>query len=197
MTNVGIGSNERYDNPDPAVVKKAIEATKAYVVLSHDIGTTGVKVKPDRFYDEVPRDQTIEQIGRSLNELGRFAEGYGQQVRLEVHGQCRELPTIKSILEVADHPSVAICWNSNPADLEGAGLEANFRLVRDRFGDTCHVRELDDEKYPFSQLIGLLYETDYTGWVLLEASSKPADRVAALQQQRELFDRYLADARAR
>lgn len=197
VTNVGIGSNERYDNPDPAVVKKAINATKEYIVLSHDVGTTGVKVKPDRFYDEVPRDQTIEQIGRSLNELGKFAEGYGQQVRLEVHGQCRELPTIKSILEVADHPSVAICWNSNPADLEGAGLEANFRLVRDRFGDTCHVRELDDEKYPFSQLIALLYETDYTGWVLLEASSKPADRVAALLQQREHFDRYLADARAR
>lgn len=197
VTNVGIGSNERYDNPDPAVVQKAIEATKAYIVLSHDIGTTGVKVKPDRFYDDVPHEQTIEQIGRSLNELGKFAEGYGQQVRLEVHGQCKDPPTIKAITDIADHPSVALCWNSNPADLEGAGLEANFAMLRQRFGETCHVRELDDEKYPFAKLIELLYDSQYTGWVLLEASSKPADRVAALQEQRELFEQYLADARAK
>jgi sugar phosphate isomerase/epimerase len=197
VTNVGIGSNERYDNPDPAVVKAAIEATQAFIVLSHDIGTTGVKVKPDRFYDDVPREQTIAQIGNSLNALGRFAEGYGQQVRLEVHGQCNELPTIKAIMDIANHPSVAICWNSNEADLEGAGLEANFRLVRDRFGETLHVRELDDKEYPFARLVELLHETDYKGWVLLEASSEPADRVAALQRQRELFDSLLAQARAK
>ena len=197
VVNVGIGSKERYDNPDPAVVQAAIDATKAFIVLSHDIGTTGVKVKPDRFYENVPHEQTIEQIGRSLNELGKFAEGYGQQVRLEVHGECRHLPTIKSILEVADHPSVAICWNSNPADLEGYGLEANFRLVRDRFGNTLHVRELDDKEYPFARLIELLAETRYTGWVLMEASSEPSDRVAALQQQRELFDSLLAKALAK
>ena len=197
VVNVGIGSNERYDNPDPAVVKAAMDATKAFIVLSHDIGTTGVKVKPDRFHENVPHEQTIEQIGRSLNELGKFADGYGQQVRLEVHGECRHLPTIKSILEIADHPSVAICWNSNPADLEGAGLDANFQLVRDRFGSTLHVRELDDKEYPFAHLIELLAESQYTCWVLLEASSEPADRVAALQQQRELFDSMLAAALAK
>lgn len=197
VTNVGIGSNERYDSPDPAVLKQAMDATKAFIVLAHDIGTDGVKVKPDRFYDDVPHEQTIEQIGRSLNELGKFAEGYGQQIRLEVHGQCKDPPTIKAITDIADHPSVALCWNSNPADLDGAGLEANFAMLRPRFGQTCHVRELDDKEYPFGRLIALLDESNYKGWVLLEASSKPADRVAALQEQRELFDRMLADARAK
>lgn len=194
VTNVGIGSNERFDSPDAAELKKAIDATKAFVVLAHDIGTNGVKVKPDRFYDNVPHEQTIAQIGNSLNELGKFADGYGQQVRLEVHGQCKDLPTIKAIMDIADHPRVAVCWNSNPADLTGAGLEANFQMVRDRFGDTLHVRELDDKEYPFARLVELLIETNYTGWMLLEASSKPQDRVAALQLQRELFDKLVAQA---
>ncbi|MDA1049870.1 MAG: TIM barrel protein [Planctomycetota bacterium] len=187
VTLVGIGSNERYDDPDPAVVKKAIDATKEFIQLSHDVGSTGVKVKPDRFHPDVPREKTIEQIGKSLNELGKYADGFGQQIRLEVHGQCAELPTIKAIMDIADHQNVAVCWNSNPQDLQGGGLEHNFGLVRDRFGATCHVRELDSPDYPYQQLIDLLVKTDYEGWILLESSSKPADKVAALAGQVVLF----------
>ena len=39
---LGIGSNERYDSPDPAVVAKAIEATKQFIELSHDVGGSGM-----------------------------------------------------------------------------------------------------------------------------------------------------------
>lgn len=183
VTLVGIGSNERYDDPDPTVVNKALAATREFIQLSHDVGSTGVKVKPDRFHPNVPREKTIEQIGKSLNELGKYAEGFGQQIRLEVHGQCAELPTIKAIMEIADHQSVAVCWNSNPQDLLGEGLEHNLGLVRDRFGATCHVRELESPDYPYQQLIDLLVKSDYDGWILLESSSKPADKVAALAEQ--------------
>jgi sugar phosphate isomerase/epimerase len=195
VTLVGLGSNERFDHPDPQALHRAIEATKAFIVLSHDVGGTGVKVKPDSFHQAVPREKTIEQIGRALNEVGQFGMGYGQQIRLEVHGQCAELPTIKAIMDIADHENVAVCWNSNRQDLAGEGLEHNFRLVRQRFGDTVHVRLLDDPNYPFQQLIDLLVRTDYAGWVLLEAATKPADRVAALTEQRNLFDRMMRNAK--
>lgn len=189
VTCVGLGSNERFDDPKPEVLKKAIEDSKAFLQLSHDIGTSGVKVKPDRFYPDVPREKTIEQIGTSLNELGKFAQDLGQEVRLEVHGQCAELPTIAAIMKVADHPSVKVCWNSNMDDLKGDGLEANFRMVRSRFGKTLHVRELEDPKYPFARLFELLKETKYDGWVLCEAASKVEDRIEALRKQKALFDK--------
>jgi sugar phosphate isomerase/epimerase len=187
---VGLGSNENFDNPNPDVVKKSIETSKAFLQLSHDIGTSGVKVKPDRFHDSVPKEKTIEQIGRSLNELGKFAADLGQQVRLEVHGQCAELPTIAKIMEVADHPAVAVCWNSNAQDLQAEGLESNFQLVRKRFGATCHVRALEDKVYPFAKLFQLLRESDYDGWVLLEANPIPEDRITALKEQKALFDKF-------
>jgi sugar phosphate isomerase/epimerase len=191
---VGIGSNERFDSPDPAVLKKAIEATKDFIRLSHDIGGSGVKVKPDSWQPNVPHEKTIEQIGKALNELGEYATGFGQQIRLEVHGKCAELPTIKAIMDVADDPNVFVCWNSNPTDLTGAGLDHNFNLVRNRFGATCHVRELNSPDYPFQKLMDLLVKTKYVGWVLLEASSKPADRVMALAAQKKLFDKMLDKA---
>ncbi len=187
VTLVGIGSNERFDNPDPAVVKKAIEATKEFVRLSRDVGGTGVKVKPDRFHKDVPREKTIVQIGKALNELGEYATGFGQQIRLEVHGQCAELPTIKAILDVADNENVAICWNSNAQDLQGKGLEYNYKLVSKRFGATCHVRPLDSKEYPYQKLIDLLVADDYAGWVMLEDGRIPKNPVEELAKQVDLF----------
>ncbi len=197
VTLVGLGSNERFDNPDPAVVKKAIETSKAFIRLSHDVGSTGVKVKPDRFHDSVPREKTIAQIGRALNALGEYGAGFGQQIRLEVHGQCAELPTIKAIMDIADNENVAVCWNSNQQDLQGEGLEHNYGLVKDRFGATCHVRELNSTDYPYQKLINLLVRDDYAGWILLESSSNPKDRVAALAEQVKLFKEMVGAAQER
>ena len=193
---VGLGSNECYDEPDPATLTKAIEATKAFIKVSHDVGSSGVKVKPNNFHKDVPHEKTIEQIGRSLNIIGAFGADYGQQIRLEVHGGCCELPTIKAIMDVADNPNVAVCWNSNLKDLEGEGLEHNFNLVKDRFGATAHVRELDSADYPFQELINLFVKMDYKGWVMIEASSKPKDRVEALAKQAILFTQMVAKAQA-
>ena len=191
VTMVGIGSNENYDNPDPDKLAQAIEATKAFIKLSHDVGGSGVKVKPNSFHDGVPHEQTIEQIGKSLNALGEYGYGFGQQIRLEVHGQCSELPIIKQIMDIADHSNVAVCWNSNDQDLLGEGLEHNFNLVKDRFGATAHVRELNIGDYPYSDLMNLFVEMEYEGWVLLEARTKPEDPIAALIEQRELFEKMI------
>src|SRR5688500_2594004 len=53
ITLVGLGSNERFDHPDPEALAKAVEATKEFIRLSHDVGGSGVKVKPDSFHKDV------------------------------------------------------------------------------------------------------------------------------------------------
>lgn len=186
---VGLGSNEDFHDPDPKSLAASIEAAKAFLKLSHDVGSSGVKVKPNDLPPDVPKEKTIEQIGRSLNELGVYAADLGQQVRLEVHGGCAHLSTIAAIMQVADHPSVAVCWNSNPQDLEGEGLEHNFRLVERRLGRTTHVHQLGGDKYPYATLFKLLKAAQYDGWILIEESEMPKDRVAALAAERKSFDR--------
>ena len=189
---VGLGSNECYDNPDPTIVKRAIEKTKAFLKLSHDIGSSGVKVKPNDFHKGVDHEVTIAQIGRSLNEVGKYAADYGQQVRLEVHGQCQDPAIMKKIMEHVDQPSVRICWNSNQGELKGRGLEKNFDLLKDYLGDTVHIRELSNKSYPFDQLVKLLAGINYGGWLLIEAHGKtPQDPVATLRQENELLKKML------
>lgn len=189
VTLVGYGSNAEYHSNDPEQVKANIELTKQYIQLMHDCGGTGVKVKPNGFVAGVPREQTIEQIGKALNEVGKYGQEYGQKIRVEVHGSgTSELPVMKAIFDVADHPNVYVCWNSNGEDLAGAGLEANFAMVQDRLGDTVHVRELDEGDYPYERLFQLFQQANYGGWILLEARTNPADKVAALTAQRERFE---------
>ncbi len=194
---VGMGTNEQYDNPDPAKVAQAIENTKAFVKLSYDCGGSGVKVKPNQFHPNVPKEKTLEQIGKSLNIVGKYAADFKQQIRLEVHGTCAPLPNIKTIMEFADHPNVTVCWNSNDEDLQGEGLEKNFAMVSKRFGDIAHVRELNIGKYPYQKLMDLFVGIDYKGWILLEARTAPKDRIAAMIEQKQVFDKMIVDAQSR
>jgi sugar phosphate isomerase/epimerase len=193
VTLVGYGSNAQFHENDPAKVKANIELAKRYIQLMHDCGGSGVKVKPNSFVKDVPREKTIEQIGRALNEIAACGQQYGQQIRVEVHGPgTSELPVMKAIFDVADHPNAAICWNSNAEDLKGDGLEHNFRLVSGRFGKTAHVRELTGTDYPWAQLFALFRGIRYDGWVLLEARGNPADKVAALIEQRQAFEKLVS-----
>jgi sugar phosphate isomerase/epimerase len=185
---VGLGSACEYHAADPAVVRKNIEETKAFVNLCHDCGGTGVKVRPNGFPADVPMQRTIEQIGRSLNEVAAYGEGYGVQIRLEVHGHgTAELPHIKSIMDIADHPNAAVCWNANPTDLNGEGLEYNFKLVQDRLGETVHIHDLISE-YPWPEFFGLLKGVDYRGWTLLEEGNPPIEPIRVMKYYRKLWE---------
>lgn len=193
---VGPGSNERFDHPDPAKLKQAVAATEQFLQLSHDIGATGVKVKPDSFKKNVPREKTIDQIGKALRELAAFADGLGQEVRVEVHGSIgNDFEALKQIMEIADHRRAVMCWNCNDGDLGGKGLEHNFNLIKKHFGQTAHVRELNIGKYPYQQLVNLLVKMDYRGWVLLECRQAIREPVKAMAEQREIFAAMVAKAR--
>jgi sugar phosphate isomerase/epimerase len=189
---IGYGPNTYFHQTDPAEVRASIDLTKEYIILSHDTGGTGVKVQPNQFNEGVPHEETIAQIGAALNELGAYGAEYGQQIRLEVHGQeTARLPNIAAIMKVADHPNVTVCWNSNDEDLQGEGLEYNFNLVKDRLGDTAHIRELNVGDYPYEQLMNLFVGINYQGWILLECRTEPPDLVEAMKEQKMIFNRMI------
>jgi sugar phosphate isomerase/epimerase len=191
VTLVGLGTTCEYHAPDPAVVRKNIEETKAWIRLCRDLGASGVKVRPNAMPPGVPRERTIEQIGRSLNEVARDAAELGVQIRLEVHGRgTGDVPTCKAIMEIADHPANVICWNCNPSDLEGAGFEANFDLLEDRMG-TVHIHDLRRDGYPWPALFRRLRScgtASFTGWTLLEDAAAPNDIEAAMVRNREIWE---------
>ncbi len=189
---VGIASGERFDFPDPEKVRLAIENSKGYVKLSHDVGASGVRVFVNDYHSEIPREKTIAQVAEALNAVGAFAADYGQQVRLEAHGSAGDLKSIRAIMDRVTQRCVRVKLNSDRRDAQGDGFEANLNLVKGLLGDTLHLHELNEPGFPYQLQMDLLVRMGWGGWQLLEASAKVPDRVAALIAQREIWERMLA-----
>jgi hypothetical protein len=194
---IGINSAERFDSPDPAVLRKAIENAKAHVKLAHDTGATGIRVFPNDFHKDVPEDQTLAQIARALNELGKFAQDYGTRVRLENHGTAGRLVSLRKVIDQVEQKNVGIKLNGDARDNEGGRFAENFALVKDRLGDTLHMRMYQPADFPYQTQWDLLTAAGWDGWCFVEESVKVPDRVQALIEEREMWEKMIAKSLAR
>ena len=184
----GLGSAFDYHAIDPSEVRRNIDGTKEYSKLAHDVGAPGVKVRPNGLHEEagIPKMKTLEQIGLSLRECGEFAKDYGVEIRLEVHGRdTSDVPNIRTIMDIAAHDNVFVCWNSNQNDVINGSVKQNFALVKDWIR-LIHMRDLYDRKYPWRELFTLLMDAGYKGYCLAEISGS-ADPQRVMNYYSTLF----------
>lgn len=172
LTIVSLGSVCQFHEADPAVVARNIEDCKRFIELAHDLGATGVKVRPNGLPKDVSEEKTLEQIGTALRTCGEAAEGSGVGIWCEVHGAGTAEPArMRRIMDIANHQNVGITWNSNPQDLKDGSVRPAFDLLRHKLY-CVHINELTNQMagaYPYRELFGLLNSTDYAGWTLMEA----------------------------
>ncbi|HTG59907.1 MAG TPA: TIM barrel protein [Terriglobia bacterium] len=139
---VSLGSTCEYQSPDSNVVKRNIEETRRFCELARDLGCMGVKVRPNGFPPGSDHTQVLEQIGRALHQCGDIAREQGVEIWLEVHGEETERPpNIRRIMEVCNHSSVGMCWNSNDNDIVEGSVKPSFELLKPWLR-SCHINEL-------------------------------------------------------
>ena len=190
---VGLGTTFEYHAMDPKVVRENVEGTKRYCELAKDVGAQGVKVRPNGHNEDkgVPREQTLDQIGRALLECGQAAVDNGVQIRLEMHASVGDAVDMRRVIDVADHPTVRLCWNSNARfDVDEKGsVKQDFDLVKDKIG-LVHLHDLTDGAYPWAELLALLKGNSYEGYCLAECSPPSSDPERVLQYFRALYYAY-------
>lgn len=185
---VGPGTVCEFHSADHGVVQQNIDTARRFIELSHDLGGTGIKVRPNGFVKGEDRARTIDRIGQSLRVCGEFANGFGQEVRVEVHGKGTSDPAVmRQIMDAADHPQVVVCWNSNPGETVDGSLARNFNLLKSKLGGTVHIHDLYEKAYPYRELFALLREQNYEGYCLSE-SPATTDPLRVMKYYKALWE---------
>lgn len=183
----GCGSVCEFQSPDQEVVKKNIETCKSFIELVHDIGGTGVKVRPNGLPKGVSTEKTLEQIGKALIECGKAAEGFGVEIWVEVHGGGTQEPAnMKTIMDHCGHKSVGLTWNSNAADIKDGSVKSAFEMLKPWI-KSCHINEIYKDStgaYPYRELFRLFREMNYDRYTLIEVGRTPPDAASGEEMLR-------------
>ncbi len=186
-----LGGTYEFHAVDPAEVRKNIEGCKQFIQLAKDVGSPAVKVRPNGLQTKqgIAVEKTLEQIGKSLAELGKTGADQGIEVRMEVHGaETSRVEYAQKIMEYANHPMVTINWNSNQSDLQGGTLEENFARLSSKIRHV-HMRDLYLEEYPWRKLVGLLAGIKFSGYCCAEIPES-SDPLRVMRYFRALFIAY-------
>jgi len=170
------GTTCEFQSADPAERTRQIETAKKFIQLAHDTGAVAVKVRPNGFAKDVPKETTIANIAAGLREVGQYGYVHGVEIWLEVHGaETQNPPVAAQIMRATKHDNVGLCWNSNPTDVVNGSVKPSFDLLRPWL-KSCHINELVSG-YPYPELFSLRKRTGYDRWTLCEAGeSKEPER---------------------
>jgi len=183
---LSLGSVCEFHSTDQSAVRKNVDECKRFIELAHDIDAIGVKVRPNGIPKEVPEEKTIAQIGVALSECGDFAKGAGIEVWVEVHGRDSSQPArMAKMMQAANHPQVAICWNSNQEDVTNSSVKQSFKLLKPWLR-SAHINELWKLEYPWRELFGLMKAAGYNRYCLAEIP-ETADPIRLMRYYRAFW----------
>ncbi len=180
----GLGTTSEFQSVATRIVRSHIETTKRFVELAADLGAKGVKVRPNGIPKEKPVSETLKQIGVSMAECGEFAAKHGVEIWCEVHGLGTQEPA--NMAEIFNHcptPSVGICWNSNPTDVNNGSISKAYDLLGKHI-KSCHINNLYnnfDRTYPYKELFIRLAMSNYDRYTLIEVGKTFPDPTLGLE----------------
>jgi len=178
-----------FQSADPDVVKKNVDDCRAFCALAADLGAKGVKVRPNGLPQGADLGRTLDQIGKALRDCGKAASDHGVEIWLEVHGAVtQDPPNIRTILDACGHPSVGVCWNSNPTDVRDGSIREAFDLLKKDIR-SCHINELWSG-YPYRELFAGLTSIGFDRVTLMECAGVPEAPNARTPEAAIRFMRY-------
>jgi sugar phosphate isomerase/epimerase len=177
---VGLGASTKLHEYEPATRQEHLDEARRFIDLAQQLKASFVRVFPDKFPPEQPRQATIERIVSGLWELGEYAKDSDVRVVLETHGDVRDCATILEIMEAVAMPNVGIIWDVShmfithqeaPADVFRQLKNYIFHVhIKDcvRTDDGIRYVLLGEGIIPIETTLKVLAEDGYEGFYSLE-----------------------------
>ena len=164
------------DNIFDASLKEGI----ATINLAKYMGIPYIRVFGDRIPDVGKKDETIKQVAKGIEQLGRYAEDKGVIVLQETHGAFSNSDYLLEVLDKASSPAIGVIWDiANPFEENNESIYETYRKLSKYIKHT-HIKDIkvSDKSIqvhmpgkgdlPIEDIISLLKGNGYNGWLSFE-----------------------------
>jgi sugar phosphate isomerase/epimerase len=173
-----VSSSASMHDTDPHKHEAQLADARRFIDLASALAVPYVRVFGNNIVG--PRDQAIQHVAKSLHQLGDYANPKDVTVLIESHGDFTDSPTLRTVLEQADSPHVALLWDAHHTYVSGKEDPA-FTVARlGKFIRHTHLKdsrkEGNDVHYvltgrgdvPVKRQVQVLAETGYKGYFSFE-----------------------------
>lgn len=179
LTIACLASGVRFSSADPSERRKMIEQAKAEIELAADLDCNVIRVFGGNLPEGVSRDDAHRYIADCLRELGEFASLYGVFVCLETHDAFSRAKYAADLVQLANHPNVAIVWDIRHPLAQGETMREAFEHVKN-FVKHCHIGDrkrvngkwqfthIGDGEVPVREAVQLLRSINFNGFLSFE-----------------------------
>ena len=177
---VGFGSSAAMHHADPAERSKAMDEAKKFIEIADKAGCPYVRVFPNNFPKDAPKEKTMELISSGLNDLAKFSKGTNVKVLMETHGDLIWSDDIAKVMSSVDASQVGLVWDiSNMWTVTKEDPKAVYDKIKKWVRHT-HIKDISlangKETYtlfgegdvPAFEAIDLLSKDNYKGYYSFE-----------------------------
>jgi sugar phosphate isomerase/epimerase len=186
----GLAITERFDSPNVAQVKEAVQRTKQFVLLAVDIGAPRLRVLGEKLHDNEPKSWTVARIANALTEIVQYSAGLGVDLGFGMQGSFANWEDALEVVKRVNHPRCYLVHDSQPANTPPEDLDRVFDILRPHIGHV-HFHDLLDPKFPYRKFIRKLRDSNYEGYCSL-ALAPSQDPIRVLHLTRALFEEFVA-----
>lgn len=136
-----VSSSANMHDTDPKKHDEQLADARRFIDLAHALGVPYVRVFGNKIVG--PRDQAVQNVAKSLRELGDYAGPRHVTVLIESHGDFTDSPTLRTILEQANSKHVGLLWDAHHTYVDGKE-EPSFTVGQ--LGKYIHHTHLKDSR---------------------------------------------------
>jgi sugar phosphate isomerase/epimerase len=173
-----VSSSSHMHETDAAKREEQLADARRFIDLASQLEVPYVRVFGNEI--TVPRDQAIATVASAMRELGEYSGPKNVTVILESHGDFTDSPTLRSIMEQANSPHVALLWDANHTFVDGKedpaftisqlGKYIRHTHLKDSVGEgkEGHYVLTGRGTVPVKKQVELLVKMNYTGFYSFE-----------------------------
>ena len=137
-----LGSSARMHEREPSKRATQLDEAQRFIDLAHNLGAPWIRVFPDAYFPDEPRDHTQQRIGQTLAELGAFARGSGVGVLVESHGALTDSASLVAVMKAASGaPNVGLVWDTHHTVVEGHEQPADTWAALGKWVHHTHIKD--------------------------------------------------------